>query len=124
MTQESIFGERIGYPKQRRVQPHDERALARDSAVAHNHRGGGALVVAAPAPRGPAGLQVVGVGVDLVRALPRRRRAGTAPHGGMDAPEDFCGEPRLHLWLPASALSGVRRSERAVTGPADAAGAA
>ncbi len=93
-------------------------------AVAHHHRGSGALVVAAPAPRRPAGVQVVGLGVDLVRALPRRRRAGRAAFARMDAAENHGRGPRRHLWVPASSAAGVRRAKHAVTGPADAPGAA
>ena len=81
-------------------------------------------MVATPAPCRPAGVQVVGLGVDLVCSVPRCRRTGFASYGRLGSSEDHRGGRRRHLGVPASSPAGVRRAKHAVTGSADAPGAA
>ena len=97
----------------------DQSTVAGGSPVAHHHRGRVTPVVAARAARRPAGLQVVGVGVDVVRGLPRCRRTRPAAHVRMDAHQARPGERRRGLRFSPSPAPGVRRSQRAVPRLAD-----
>ena len=88
----------------------DQPTVAGGSPVAHHHRGRGAPVVAARAAGRSAGLQVVGVGVDVVCDLPRGRRARSAAHGRMDADQDRagrCSSRSLVSFLPSSWCSAL-----------------